>query len=712
MANWWDSMPVASPLDVALSQEGVKSELAGLARSIYEQESSSGRNTRTSNAGAVGGMQILPGTFREVADDGWDINDPVANARAGVRYLSRMLDAGGGDLRMAAIGYYGGPGAIQAARQGQHRSDPRNPNAPTTFQYADQVMSRLLPAAHAEPAPSTGNWWDKYEPVDQPMQDSGSASGQFSSSGDTFHIDMTHQGGNAAAGGVAGGVLQGLRDPIDAGAQMLRRAVPESVGGAVDQLGNYLSDLGLPVAGSEGIAGVDALVNQSNQQYEADRAAAGRDGIDWARLGGNVAGTLPAMYVTPQALVAGLGRIGAGAVQGAALGALQPVVGEAAQGNFGESKAMQGVAGGALGAALPATGRLLAPAASRATSAAQRLAGEGVQLTPGQALGGMMMRMEDRAMSVPIMGDAIRSARTRGNESLNRAVYNRVLGPIGEKTDKMGRAAVDDARRKISQAYDDVLDKVTFTPDNAFSRNIAGLREMASALPARERRAFENVLQREVLGPLSKGRSIDGRAFKDIESQLGEQAKKFLKSPDAYQQDVGHAITELQKGLRENLIRMNPQQAERLRNVNESFANFVRLENAAGRIGAQDGVFTPQQLASAIRQTDRSRRRGAYARGDALMQDLSDAAQSRMSAQIPDSGTAGRLAMQGAGLASYFVNPMIPAGLGAASIPYLPGVSRAATAAIIRRPDSAKALADALERLPPGALGALAGVAQ
>src|SRR5699024_2791946 len=80
--------------------------------------------------------------------------------------------------------------------------------------------------------------------------------------------------------------------------------------------------------------------------------------------------------------------------------------------------------------------------------------------------------------------------------------------------------------------------------------------------------------------------------------------------------------------------------------------------------------------------------------------------------QIPDSGTAGRLAMQGAGLASYFVNPMIPAGLGAASIPYLPGVSRAATASILSRPASAKTLADALKRLPPGALGALSGAAQ
>src|SRR5690625_4090925 len=143
--TWWNQLPQASPLDAALVAEGVTGPLAQLAQSVYMQESSGGRNTQTSNAGAVGGMQVLPGTFAEVADDGWDINDPVLNARAGVRYLKQMQELGGGDPRMAAIGYYGGPGAIQAARRGQHRSDPRNPHAPNTFQYADQDGGRFQP---------------------------------------------------------------------------------------------------------------------------------------------------------------------------------------------------------------------------------------------------------------------------------------------------------------------------------------------------------------------------------------------------------------------------------------------------------------------------------------------------------------------------------------------------------------------------------------
>ena len=697
MANWWNSYPAASPMDVALRMEGITGPLADVARSVYHQESGSGRNTTTSNAGAVGGMQILPGTFAEVADQGWDINDPIQNARAGIRYLNRMYEMGGNDPRMAAIGYYGGPGAIKAARNGQARTDPRNPQAPNTFQYADQVVSRLprepgiveraanaiIPAARADTLPQ-GNWWDQYEVVTPASK------------------------GNAADGGVMGGFMQGLRDPIDAGAQLLRRAVPESVGRAVDDFGNYLADLGLPVARSNGVEGVDKIVRDVNTQYAADRKAAGRDGIDWARLGGNMVGTAPLMYATPQALAANLGRLGTGVIQGGLLGGLQPVTGE--DGFWGE-KAAQVATGAAFGAALPAASSVLSPLASKASGPAMSLLREGVQLTPGQALGGVAMRMEDRAMSLPIMGDAIRSARIRGNESLNRAVYNRVLEPIGESTKKLGRGAVDEARQKIGQAYDDVLSNVQFTPDNAFEQSVANLRAMAQGLPERERNAFEQVLNREVLEPLSKGRSIDGLAFKDIEAQLGNRAAKFHSATDAYQKDVGDAITELQRALRENLQRMNPEQAQRLRDVNTAYANFVRLENASGRVGAHDGVFTPQQLASAVRSTDRSARKGAYSRGKSLMQDLSDAAQDRMSAQIPDSGTAGRL-MNGltAGGVGYMLNPTIPAALGAGAIPYLPGFSRLATGLVTRRPETMKALSQTLDKAPAGLLGSLTGI--
>lgn len=127
----------------AVRAEGLSDSLANLAFSVFGQESGAGRNTQTSNRGAVGAMQILPGTFQEVADPGWDINNPEHNMRAGLRYLQKMGKVAGGDPGLTAIGYYGGPGAISKARRGVPVSDPENPKYPNTFQYRDQILGRL-----------------------------------------------------------------------------------------------------------------------------------------------------------------------------------------------------------------------------------------------------------------------------------------------------------------------------------------------------------------------------------------------------------------------------------------------------------------------------------------------------------------------------------------------------------------------------------------
>jgi SLT domain-containing protein len=140
-----------NPFEKALADEGlVGTPLESLARSIYMQESGAGKNTKTSNAGAVGGMQILPGTFQEVLPGG-DINNPYDNARAGLRYIKKMNEVAGGDPNLTAVGYYGGPGGIQKAKQGVAVRDPRNPNAPSTLEYAKQVTERQNKVSRGTP---------------------------------------------------------------------------------------------------------------------------------------------------------------------------------------------------------------------------------------------------------------------------------------------------------------------------------------------------------------------------------------------------------------------------------------------------------------------------------------------------------------------------------------------------------------------------------
>ena len=128
----------------ALDREGVQNPVErAFAKSIYLQESGGGKNTGTSNRGAVGGMQITPNTFKSVADKDMDINNPFDNMRAGIRYARQGFAAAEGNTNLAGAYYYGGPGGLDKAKKGIAVSDPKNPNAPDTLQYAKQVAARM-----------------------------------------------------------------------------------------------------------------------------------------------------------------------------------------------------------------------------------------------------------------------------------------------------------------------------------------------------------------------------------------------------------------------------------------------------------------------------------------------------------------------------------------------------------------------------------------
>jgi hypothetical protein len=69
-----------------------------------------------SGAGARGLMQLLPATMQREAEalgiGPADPNDPVANVRAGVRYLRRCLDSYPGSMELALVSYNAGPNRV------------------------------------------------------------------------------------------------------------------------------------------------------------------------------------------------------------------------------------------------------------------------------------------------------------------------------------------------------------------------------------------------------------------------------------------------------------------------------------------------------------------------------------------------------------------------------------------------------------------------
>ena len=160
LALWllWASPAAADPLDrwsahvaEASARFGVPAEWI---RRVIRAESG-GRTTLNgrpivSRAGAMGLMQLMPGTWREMRADldlGPDPHDPRDNITAGTAYLRKMYDRFGYPGLFAA--YNAGP-----ARYARHLATAR-PLPAETLAYLAKVTGRGPPAAPvASPAPA------------------------------------------------------------------------------------------------------------------------------------------------------------------------------------------------------------------------------------------------------------------------------------------------------------------------------------------------------------------------------------------------------------------------------------------------------------------------------------------------------------------------------------------------------------------------------
>lgn len=497
------------------------------------------------------------------------------------------------------------------------------------------------------------------------------------------------------------GYARGLRDPVDAGAQMLTQILPKSVVESGNKLNNWLADkTGLVGRLPEG--GVDQQVRESERAYQAQRAAAGETGMDWGRMAGNVFNPLNVAAASriPQAATMG-GRVALGAGTGAMFGAAQPVT----QGDFWTEKGKQAGIGAITGAALPAvTGaaaRVVSPKAS-VNPDLKLLRESGVKPTVGQTLGGVPNWVEQRAMSMPLVGDAIANARSGAVEQFNRAALNRAVAPIGGQIDDIGHAGIAKAGDMLSKAYDDALKGLKgVSLDQQGAAELASLRQMAGNLPQNTGRQFNAILRNVVDSRMSPKGGMAAATFKKVESELSQKAARYSGSSVASEQELGSALNEALRILREQAARQNPQYAAALKAANEGWANLIRVEGAGVAAKEADGVFTPSQLLTAVRGADKSVRDRATARGTALMQDLAGAGQRVLRNTIPNSGTADRAAqvvMLASGIAAPI--PTVAALTGGTAM-YTPQVQKVLNLLFSGRPQAAIPAAQAVRNSAP-----------
>lgn len=485
-----------------------------------------------------------------------------------------------------------------------------------------------------------------------------------------------------------GPFVKGVRDVTKGGAQLLAHGINWAAP-------SILSD--------DELRALDNDVRIGERKYQDAREARGDGGLDIGRMVGSAAVTYPVAPIKAATVPAAIGK---GAAAGGLLGAMNPVISDEP---FLKEKAKQVALGSFAGGAASGIGaglsRVIKPNTSQEVKA---LIAEGVTPTPGQILGGGVARFEEKLTSVPVVGDAIKGGQRRALDEFNRAAYNRALKPIGKEAGpEVGRAGVEGVKNALSEAYNELLPNLSFKADAQFSDDIGRLLTLADGMPPEQAGQFQKIMRDQVIGRMTPQGNMSGESLKAVESELSRLARGYRGDPSFSNKQLGSALDEALRAIRAGLERSNPEHAKRLSQINQGFSNYALIRDAAGKVGAQEGVFTPAQLQNAVRNADKTAGKGNFAAGKARMQDLSEAGKTVLGQHYPDSGTAGRM-MAGPGIAAGVSawNPLVGLGFGASMLPYTATGQKLVANLLTKRPAAAGPVAEGLLSVSP-ALGSV-----
>jgi hypothetical protein len=316
-----------------------------------------------------------------------------------------------------------------------------------------------------------------------------------------------------------------------------------------------------------------------------------------------------------------------------------------------------GAVGGGVGAAAGMginrlAGGVIKPLISKDAEALMK---QGIQPTPGQAIGGAVNTAEQKLKSLPIIGDVIRKGRDRAvNEFNEKAIQTAVPGATG-----FGDEALTGARRTLGDKYDAILDTVPrLNVDQSAvlksATDIAG--DPSFMLKNQDKKAFLDLVRKNVL---ERTPNLNGQMAKEIESDLKKAA---IRAASLGEKDAILAFTDAWKAsLKQAVETVDPKAGTALRENDAAWRAFSALDRAGGYRGSQNaatnettGRFTPNALRRSMEASDVSQNNNvtrALRGGDAPFQRLNTLTRQGervLGDSVPDSGTATRL-MYGAG---------------------------------------------------------------
>jgi hypothetical protein len=456
-----------------------------------------------------------------------------------------------------------------------------------------------------------------------------------------------------------GGVIRGLRDIPDAGAQLITRGLE-----------------GISPAGSsmeEFFRGERRRVEDINRQAELDYQKNIRQGqmrqgeIDVGRVIGNIGGTLIPSTAAAKLLSATTSPVRTGAITGAVSGVLQPVAtppsrdttlsdlvtGQKPQGmtnpeffaqkveQTGASTAFGGLAGygadklskllfgtkpppmpgqpapGVGGAQVnvtttptaTVTGGGMTPGvvgpdpSAGLTAAQQSILGRGKEMgfrtTPGQETGSRsLQQMEARMESNPFTSGPFNTIKDTNQKILNRSTAQ----AIGVDSTELSNPVLAQAQRQISKVYQQVASPEVKKVDGNTIQT--GIEIVDKAFEGLTTQPFKNNLFVQQLQNIAAKGEASGNELQTLSSKIGKRAKNEMTTAMG-DRELGSALFQVKEMVDDALAQgLSKEQQAAFQLARANYRNLMTIRSNQGVVNPSTGNVSGLNLASALTRKD------------------------------------------------------------------------------------------------------------
>ena len=309
-----------------------------------------------------------------------------------------------------------------------------------------------------------------------------------------------------------------------------------------------------------------------------------------------------------------------------------------------------------------------------------KLGGQSDQLTTMQRLGAG--KQEEVLKATPFVRGTVKKA----EENFNLTNADRALRHIGAKLPKgteAGTASTEAVRGILSKEYNNIMPQISGTIDATARRNFTALRAQANT-PLRK------TLLKDIEGYMSnllnKSGQYDGASYKDTMTSLRTLSADWRDTAGAAADASGRPseyvfmarlADSVADQVRSLAGRNNKEIAQRLKNVDTGWKQYVRINKATVAASDQGGVYSAGGYLNAIKSLDESAGKTAIGRGAGFDQKFAQQAISIMgSKKVPETVSLFQLFATSYGLTTP-VGKVIAAGLAANYAPLLGRVTKA-----------------------------------